>query len=201
MRPIGIRCREAGQREDVSLERDSDRAIRERRMTVRVPAADYSAPLGAPHVVLQGGVQGATSPRGPASQPRAIFRGGAPAQPNSRTPAPGVQPGSLTPCRIRPWGGCTCCAGCADRVALRGPSVLRHGVLPATTEEKRCAGGTTARERGRGHDNSAQGVRGVAGRSRRSPEQASVPTAGNGLCRPRTRTRCRRSRRRTATGV
>ncbi len=67
---------------------------------------------------LPGKIQGATSPKGPAVQARAVFGGALPPRRQFAASAPVVPPGSLTSLHTRPLHGCGCFAGGANSASL-----------------------------------------------------------------------------------
>ena len=120
-------------------------------MTPRTPAADASAALRGSAAFLQGKVPGATSPKGPHAQARAVFGGVAPARPRVRLRCAG------RPARIRnPLSdkaltrprlfrrGCKRGLWLARRLFRRGifPETA-NGVLPAGRTTVPCAAGET----------------------------------------------------------
>ena len=172
MRLIGIWCCEAGREEHASLERDSGRAIRERRMTIRTPAADLTVPQGRP-AFMQGKFPGATSPKGPSVQARAVFGGVAPA-PLVLRPRCASRPGrianrmtdkALPRPRLLRAVRKPCCAG--------APRMLRRGVFPAAPGNGRSNRPTTAPFGGKGHPDGGSGQRGTDVQSR--PDKRSSP--------------------------
>ena len=115
-------------------------------MRVRAPSADASAAPRCRPAFLQGKIPGATSSKGPCVRAGAVFEGVAPARADFRPPCAGrsartpnsLPDKALARMQLLRGGHGSCCA-------LR-KTVLRHGSFPATTTQKCCAGGTTARE-------------------------------------------------------
>ena len=116
-------------------------------MTVGMPAPDASAALRGSPAFLQGKVPGATSPKGPLVQARAVFGGVAPARPDFRTPCAGrtARMATSLPNKALPWmrllrlgpdgvalAEKTCCNRAfspqqrASSVALAGPQPLKR---------------------------------------------------------------------------
>ena len=95
-------------------------------MTIRKPAANASSALRGRPAFLQGKIPGATSPKGPAVQARAIFGGVAPAPPVLR-PRCASRPGQIAnPMmdKTLPW-----------------PRLLRSVRKPAAQPPRRCCAG------------------------------------------------------------
>ena len=115
-------------------------------MRVRTLVADaFAAPWGR-RAFLQGNIPGATSPKGPLVQAKAVFGGVAPARQSVRplfagrtariaNPLPDKALARLRVLRPRRTEGFLC-----------GLNVLRRGIFPATAVRWCCAGSTTARQ-------------------------------------------------------
>ena len=186
-------CPQQAEREDIAavetggdraLESDSDRGADERRMPVPKPSGDTSATIQDRSAFLQGKIPGATSPKGPFVQARAVFGGG-----RSRTSR------FLSPC-----------PGCTSRIAnsLPNKALVRHRVFRgranrvslaeqacfgvAFSPKQRAKNVSLARPQparcGRGHDDSADGGRGYGGHGRLVPTpEACVVIADDTLIR------------------
>ena len=113
-------------------------------MTVRTPAADaFAAPRGRP-AFLQGKFPGATSPKGPFAQARAVFGGVAPAPPMLRPVCAGrpdrignpLRNQALPRPRLLRTVRKPCCAA--------APRMLRRDIFPAARGAGRANRPTTA---------------------------------------------------------
>lgn len=138
-----------------SLDLVTDRKPGGRPTRVRTSSADVSAvPRGRP-AFLQGEFAGATFSKGGLYK-RGPFSGGSlPHGPDFGPLTPGVQPGLLTSCRIRPCGGYNCCAGGADRVALQANACCATAFSPQQPDKNVALSGPQPTRRARRGDDSA----------------------------------------------
>ena len=113
-------------------------------MTFRTPPADaFAAPRGRA-AFLQGKFSGATSPKGPAVQARAVFGGVAPAPPMLRPRCPG-RPGRIANSMTdKAFTRLRVLRSVPKQWCSRAPRMLRWGIFPAARGAGRADGPTTA---------------------------------------------------------
>ena len=112
-------------------------------MTFRTPSADaFAAPRGSA-AFLQGKFSGATSPKGPAVQARAVFGGVAPAPPMLRLSGPG-RPGRIANVMAdKAFPRLRVLRSVPKQCCSRAPRMLRWGIFPAARRAGLANGPTT----------------------------------------------------------